>query len=55
MPAYKDKKNGTWYAKFYYTNWVGEKNKSGKEVLPQKKKPCSMNVIFLNAKQEVPI
>lgn len=24
MPAYKDEKRGTWYAKFYYTNWKGE-------------------------------
>ncbi|WP_018213722.1 site-specific integrase [Desulfitobacterium hafniense] len=24
MPAYKDKERGTWYAKFYYTDWKGE-------------------------------
>ena len=24
MPAYKDKKNNTWYAKFNYKNWKGE-------------------------------
>ena len=23
MPAYKDKNNGTWYCKFYYTDWTG--------------------------------
>lgn len=25
MPAYKDDSTGTWYCKFYYTNWQGEK------------------------------
>ena len=25
MPAYKDDNTGTWYCKFYYTNWQGEK------------------------------
>lgn len=25
MPSYKDEKTGTWYCKFYYVNWQGEK------------------------------
>lgn len=25
MPCYKDEKTSTWYCKFYYTNWQGEK------------------------------
>ncbi len=25
MPTYKDEKTGTWYCKFYYVNWQGEK------------------------------
>lgn len=25
MPSYKDETAGTWYCKFYYTNWQGEK------------------------------
>lgn len=25
MPVYKDKEKGTYYCKFYYTNWQGEK------------------------------
>lgn len=25
MPTYKDEKTGTWYCKFYYTNWKGER------------------------------
>ena len=27
MPAYKDKNKGTWYASFYYENWMGIKEK----------------------------
>ena len=23
MPAYKDSKQGTWYASFYFENWQG--------------------------------
>ena len=25
MPAYRDKKRGTWYASFYYTDWQGHR------------------------------
>lgn len=25
MPSYKDEKTGTWYCKFYYENWQGQK------------------------------
>lgn len=25
MPTYKDKKNSTWYCKFYYCNWTGKR------------------------------
>lgn len=39
MPAYKDEKTGKWFAKFYYTNWQGIKNRNGKEALPPKRKP----------------
>ncbi len=27
MPAYKDSKQGTWYASFYFENWQGVKQK----------------------------
>lgn len=30
MPAYKDKKNGKWYCKFYYRDWTGEKKQKWK-------------------------
>ena len=25
MPTYKDEKTGSWYCKFYYTDWTGKK------------------------------
>ena len=25
MPTYKDEKTGSWYCKFYYTDWQGNK------------------------------
>lgn len=25
MPAFKDKKRGTWYANFYYQDWTGDR------------------------------
>ena len=27
MPAYKDSRQGTWYASFYFENWQGVKQK----------------------------
>ena len=30
MPAYKDKAKGTWYASFYFENWIGKKEKKMK-------------------------
>ena len=30
MPAYKDTKKGTWYAKFRYTDWQGNRRETTK-------------------------
>lgn len=30
MPVYKDSNNGTWIARFYYTNWKGERKQKTK-------------------------
>lgn len=32
MPAYKDNRQGTWYASFYFENWQGVKQKNGQEI-----------------------
>jgi len=31
MPVRKDKKRGTWYASFYYTDWTGQRRRKKKE------------------------
>ena len=37
MPAYKDSKQGTWYASFYFENWQGVKQKKLKRGFSTKK------------------
>lgn len=37
MPSYKDKNTNTWYCKFYYTNWLGEKKQKLKRGFDRKK------------------
>ena len=37
MPSYKDTTNNTWYCKFYYTNWQGEKKQKLKRGFDRKK------------------
>lgn len=37
MPAYKDTKKGTWYAKFRYTDWQGNRKETTKRGFPTKR------------------
>lgn len=37
MPAYKDTKTNTWYCKFYYIDWTGEKKQKKKRGFQRKK------------------
>ena len=37
MPAYKDNRQGTWYASFYFENWQGVKQKKLKRRFATKK------------------
>lgn len=37
MPAYKDNRQGTWYASFYFENWQGVKQKKLKRGFSTKK------------------
>lgn len=37
MPAYKDKKNGKWYCKFYYKDWTGIRRQKWKRGFPTKR------------------
>lgn len=48
MPAYKDKKNNTWYASFYYINWKGEKKIKKKRGFKRQKDALEYEKDFLN-------
>ena len=37
MPAHKDEKRGTWYARFYYTDWQGRRVETTRRGFPTKK------------------
>lgn len=47
MPAYKDFKQGTWYAAFYYENWKGIKQKKLKRGFATKKEALAWEREFL--------
>lgn len=47
MPAYKDKKKGTWYASFYYEDWNGVRKKKMKRNFATKKEALAWERQFL--------
>ena len=47
MPAYKDIKQGTWYASFYFENWQGVKQKKLKRGFATKKDALAWEREFL--------
>ena len=47
MPAYKDSKQGTWYASFYFENWQGVKQKKLKRGFATKKDALTWEREFL--------
>ena len=47
MPAYKDSKQGTWYASFYFENWQGVKQKKLKRGFATKKDTLAWEREFL--------
>ena len=48
MPAYKDKKRGTWYANFYYTDWTGERKHKCKRGFKREKDAKQYEQDFLS-------
>lgn len=52
MPAYKDKKRGTWYASFYYTTWQGERKLKRKRGFARKKDAEDYEREFLRKGQQ---
>lgn len=47
MPAYKDAQRGTWYAKFYYTDWKGDRLRKTKRGFARKKDALEYEEEFL--------
>ena len=45
MPAYKDSRQGTWYASFYFENWQGVKQKKLKRTSTY----CPMRARFVQS------
>lgn len=55
MPAFKDSKTGKWFAKFYYTDWIGDRKQKWKRGFATKRKHRHLSEIFWSVRQEVPI
>jgi integrase len=48
MPAYKDEKRNTWFCKFYYVDWTGDRKQKKKEGFRTKKEAQDFEREFLN-------
>ena len=51
MAAFKDKKNGSWYVQFRYTDWRGERQQKLKRRFATKKEAQAWEREFLMQKQ----
>lgn len=47
MPTYRDNNTGTWYCKFYYTNWQGEKKQKLKRGFKLQREAKDWERLFL--------
>jgi Site-specific recombinase XerD len=54
MPTYKDKKRGTWFCKFYYTDWQGVRKAKQKRGFEKQKDAKDWERAFLDKQQENP-
>lgn len=54
MPTYKDDKTGTWYCKFYYVNWQGEKKQKLKRGFKLQREAKDWERAFLERLQGTP-
>ncbi|MBQ8949861.1 MAG: site-specific integrase [Eubacterium sp.] len=46
MPAYRDKERGTWFSKFYFTDWTGKKTQIKKRGFATKKEALEYERVF---------
>ena len=54
MPAYKDKKTGNWFCKFYYTDWQGNNRQKWKRGFATKKEALAYERDFLEKQSANP-
>ena len=54
MAAFKDKKNGTWYVQFRYTDWTGERQQKLKRGFATKREAQEWEREFLQTKRADP-
>ena len=54
MPAYKDKKTGKWFCKFYYTDWQGNNRQKWKRGFATKKEALAYERDFLEKQSANP-
>ena len=52
MTAFKDKERGTWFCKFYYTEYTGEKKQKKKRGFATKKEALEWERNFLAKEKE---
>lgn len=53
MPAYKDKKTGKWFCKFYYTDWQGNNRQKWKRSFATKKEALAYIRDFLEKQSAI--
>lgn len=51
MPAYKDEERGTWYASFYYTDWMGNRKLKKKRGFKTQREAKEFEREFLNKEE----
>lgn len=54
MPQYKDESRGSWYCKFYYTDWTGARKTKMKRGFPTKREAAAWERDFLQRQQGSP-
>lgn len=54
MPVYKDEKNSSWYCKFYYTDWTGERKQKLKRGFKLQREAKEWERSFLEQQQANP-
>ena len=54
MPAFKDKKSGKWFAKFYYRDWQGSNRQKWKRGFATKKEALAYEREFLEKQSNNP-